>query len=319
MRISQSSSLILATIASSTSLQAMAAPAASGDPTGGDINLRLRDDAVSGLTNTLTGFLPANPLKQRDNVDRRVTLDKRGLIDTLFPLLHGVPVAGDFVNGVIQSILDALGVQRKGAAAADNPLTEDQTAAVTKALQGLLGGALPATGSVLPSLGAAKFSAHDMLSANPVGAQAVPAPPSPPIALPGGISVPPLPVAPPSLPVPLPLNPLSPPLPANPPNTPVPVSPPAPPTPPSRPQGADAKAVSPSSSSAATPTQSSSTDQPPLFSSSAQAAAYEPTSSFSSFGPAPTSSGPSDPNNPTSPSGTDTPNGSSGNPYPEDF
>ncbi|KAI0654463.1 hypothetical protein C8Q70DRAFT_521252 [Cubamyces menziesii] len=256
MRITPSSSFILATLAISSSSSSLAAPTEhnalerSAYPSSSRINSALV--AARGDTYSMEF---GNADNRHDGTSQSIadvkmsTHDRRQL-GALLDVLDGLPVVGGILNGLLNNVFDLLGLEKKGAATVESTLsavTPDQL----QKLVGLFSGAAQqiqnATGSVVSGNNHARSVAGDTLesasfsssstasnasyttasssfsmqpSATSVEAMGVPTVPS---------GVPELPVSPP-----VGKNgtaPASPQLPANPPNTPIPPGTPQPPVP----------------------------------------------------------------------------------------
>lgn len=232
MRITSSSSLFLATLASSGSLSALAAPTDSG----GDFGT----NSIATLAGPVLGGVPGAPATGSDQTNSKHSHsldDSEVLLSTFLAERRGIAARSPDVKAladslglsVLDPLLDTLApVLAPLGLMAIPALGQDTIAqvkdAISKAglpLPAQLQGAVPANAHAAFALNAAPTSST--MSEDPASsdypyevypssyssgyaAEAAPTPPSPP-----------------SLPVPFSALPLSPPLPANPPNTPVPL------------------------------------------------------------------------------------------------
>ncbi|KAI0334062.1 hypothetical protein GY45DRAFT_1334534 [Cubamyces sp. BRFM 1775] len=258
MRISHSSSLILATLAISSSSSSLAAPTEHNSleqstyPSSSGLHSALM--AARGDTYSMQVGGDRHDGTSQSIANIQMSTHERRQLESLLPLLGSIPVIGGPLSSLIDGILATLGLQEKGAAAVESlssGLTADQTQkilallgsvtqqignATGNAVNGVVGGNNRARSDAGDTLGSTSSSGSSTASnasytsasssffmqpsATSVEAMGVPTPPT----------------APPSLPVAPPIGqngtvPASPPLPVNPPNTPNTSNAPRPPIP----------------------------------------------------------------------------------------
>ncbi|KAI0962146.1 hypothetical protein AcV7_001049 [Taiwanofungus camphoratus] len=259
MRLTPSSSLLLATLALSSSSSSLAAPTDGQGLADHDLLSSSSSGAISARgdsTNLNMGVgdtrihlgMHSSPEQVARPVHGMHPVHDRRQLEGLLNTIEGLPLLGPILGNLIQTILAKLGLQQTGGVTALDALSPEQIAQVQQAVSqaaNSVAAALPSLPPlpVSPPGGVPNASRRAVArddsdpqdasstasgstywsSATPsFGALALPTPPiDPPVPLPDVSLIPP--VSPPvSPPVPSGLNPLSPPIPANPPNTPVP-------------------------------------------------------------------------------------------------
>ncbi|KAH9849204.1 hypothetical protein C2E23DRAFT_862064 [Lenzites betulinus] len=315
MRISQSSSLFLATLAISSSSSTLAAPTEPGslDTTGLSSSSSIRSLAMAGRAGDSMSLDFGGPAHQANSAtvtDTSIHLshDRRDLLGPLLSLLDGLPLG---LGSIIQNILQALGIPGGGDAAIESVsnMGNEQLAAVKAALQQALSGIKNTTGSfangavgTVGSVGSSIPSLHrrdggpSAASSSMIFASQYPASSSihstagtstslEALGIPTPAAAPALPVTPPALPVTPPALPVTPPaLPVTP--SALPVTPPAlPVTPPALPVSLPSPPLAkkvPMPTDVAPPKGPIPRDAPPMF--PAYKAAVAPSSTPTSLG-----------------------------------
>ncbi|KAI0354628.1 hypothetical protein OH77DRAFT_473241 [Trametes cingulata] len=135
MRITPSSSLFLATLAISSSSSSLAAPTEPGslDMSALSSSSSIRSMVMMGRDESFDVKMGQAPPGSLPATDTRMSLQRRQL-ESLLPILEGLPVVGGILAPLIQKVLGILGLEQKGAAAVESVVDPSQLDALVEAL-----------------------------------------------------------------------------------------------------------------------------------------------------------------------------------------
>ncbi|KAI0368881.1 hypothetical protein BV20DRAFT_1053646 [Pilatotrama ljubarskyi] len=121
MRITPSSSLFLATLAISSSSSSLAAPTEPGslDMSALSSSSSIRSRVMMGRHDSFDLKMGEAPPGSLPDTETHMSMQRRQL-ESLLPILEGLPIVGPIVEGLMDKILGILGLQEKGAAAVES-------------------------------------------------------------------------------------------------------------------------------------------------------------------------------------------------------